>query len=423
MIRILIGSFFVLLCFSCKQEKNTTTQNNTESSVINSNTVENKFQILKTRIDKQLDSINDLNYFNGFGVAVVNKDSILFTKGYGYRDLEKSLPYNSHTIQNIASISKVFVGLTLAKAIEEEKLKLDDNINKYLPFTVKHPLFPKDTIRVQHLVNHTSGISDREYYSSSYINLEKDTNGNPLIDQEELEYFLPIEEDRSLEEFLKSGLTVTDSTHSDYIFNEYKPGTIHEYSNIGAALAAYVVEKATQTDFKDYSKQHVIDELKLKETSWRLSDLDTTLRSKVYSTIDLRYPDYKLITFADGGMYTSVHDLGLVFSEIIAAYQGEGTLLNKDTYKLFFTKSLDSTHLSNKENLKNLKNEQNHGIFLSYEQGRIGHTGGDPGVGTVMFFKPENDFGIIYFVNTDINSKEAMQTFVNITELLESNFE
>ena len=53
------------------------------------------------------------------------------------------------TIQNVASVSKTIVGIALLKAQELGKLKLDEPINKYLPFKVFNPKFPNENITIR----------------------------------------------------------------------------------------------------------------------------------------------------------------------------------------------------------------------------------------------------------------------------------
>ncbi|MBK8613938.1 MAG: beta-lactamase family protein [Flavobacteriales bacterium] len=77
--------------------------------------------------------------FNGFGVAVVGPQGVLYTNGFGLADVAKGIPYTERTVQPIASISKTFIGLAVLKAQELGKLKLDDPLSKFLPFP---PLYP-----------------------------------------------------------------------------------------------------------------------------------------------------------------------------------------------------------------------------------------------------------------------------------------
>ncbi len=69
-------------------------------------------------LDAKLTEISNRKSLPGFGVAIVDKDGILFSKGYGYADIESKKLYSKHTIQNIGSVSKTFIGVALMKAVE-----------------------------------------------------------------------------------------------------------------------------------------------------------------------------------------------------------------------------------------------------------------------------------------------------------------
>ena len=86
---------------------------------------------ISRKLTEELERIYSKGYINGFSVAIVNQNSILYEKGFGYSDIRANKKYTSNTIQNIASISKTFIGIALLKAQELGKLNLDDPINKY----------------------------------------------------------------------------------------------------------------------------------------------------------------------------------------------------------------------------------------------------------------------------------------------------
>ena len=78
-----------------------------------------------TETEKQKDSltaeISDCSkngVFNGFAVSIVNDKGTLYQQGFGFADIKNEKAYTDSTIQNIASISKTFVGLALLKAEE-----------------------------------------------------------------------------------------------------------------------------------------------------------------------------------------------------------------------------------------------------------------------------------------------------------------
>ncbi|MBD1261542.1 beta-lactamase family protein [Maribacter polysiphoniae] len=73
-------------------------------------------------LTQALEQIYAQGHIIGFSVAVVNQDGIVFEKGLGYADRKKNIGYSENTIQNIASISKTFIGVALLKAQEIGKI-------------------------------------------------------------------------------------------------------------------------------------------------------------------------------------------------------------------------------------------------------------------------------------------------------------
>jgi len=94
----------------------------------------------------------------GAAVALVKDGKIFFSKGYGYADLEKKIPVvPDKTLFRVGSISKLFTTTAVLQLVEQGKLKLDDDVNKYLKrFQVKNT-YPKP-VTVANLLTHTDGF-------------------------------------------------------------------------------------------------------------------------------------------------------------------------------------------------------------------------------------------------------------------------
>ena len=102
-------------------------------------------------LDRKLSEIAGRGHLPGFGVSIVTSGGVLFQKGYGYADIETKIPYTKETLQNIGSISKTFIGISLMQLVEENRIRLEDDINRYLPFKVVNPHFPTEPILIRHL--------------------------------------------------------------------------------------------------------------------------------------------------------------------------------------------------------------------------------------------------------------------------------
>src|SRR5687768_6160258 len=105
----------------------------------------------------------------GLGAAIIVNRKVVWTKGYGFADKEHAVPFTPDTIMNIGSISKTFTGAALMRAVQDGKLSLDEDINRYLPFKVVNPFFPAERITLPQLATHTSRITDQpSVYEGAY---------------------------------------------------------------------------------------------------------------------------------------------------------------------------------------------------------------------------------------------------------------
>ena len=320
---------------------------------------------------------------------------MIYDKGFGFTDIEQNKAFTSNTTQNIASISKTLIGISLLKAQELGKLNINDHINKYLPFKIINPNHPETPILIKHLAYHTSSIIDLdEVYAKSYV-LTK----NKHADNEGVyDYFNKPETNISLLSFIQNSLTPNGKWYTKNTFTNAQPGEKREYSNIAAALCALVIESATGQDYRSFTKDYILKPLKMTSSGWTSTDIESTKRSRLFANKEKMIAEYSLITYADGGFLTSGRDLGLYLSELINGYAGNGKLLNKESYKKLFEKQ---------QSLNNEKTED-YGIFIEFRDGflnikneMIGHNGSDPGVFTAMYFNPKTKIGKIVLVNTD----------------------
>ena len=117
-------------------------------------------------------------------------------------------------------------------------------------------------------------------------------------------------------------------------------------------------------------------------------------------------------------MNTSSSDLATYLLELIKGQSGQGTLLKPISYTEIFKKQLDASHYSSAEGEEPSGDEHNAGIFMGFmEDGQIGHSGGDPGISSFMFFDPQTQLGRILVVNTDLN-EEGYKAFLALWETL-----
>ena len=158
----------------------------------------------------------------------------------------------------------------------------------------------------------------------------------------------------------------------------------------------------------------------MNDSGWSFEEIDMEQHTVMYENIDQALPFYKLITYPDGGLITSVHDMALYLKELIKGYDGKGSILSKESYQELFKEQLNDSHFEERDADNPYNDEYNMGVFMGFSaKGNIGHSGGDPGVTTLMFFNAEAKTGQLFFVNTGMDD-EGFQEFIDVWLKLES---
>lgn len=355
-------------------------------------------------VSARLDSIYKSSGFPGFAVGVVNEDGIIYENAFGFADLETKEKYSINSIQNIGSVSKTFIGVAIMKAIELGYFELQTDINSILPYKVKNPNTSFEAIKIHHLATHTSGIIDNErvYTKSFYENKYSDKKSNlyksfikrnTIIDRKDI----------TLENFLKNYLNKDGLQFSKSNFNKLNTGVEYNYSNIGAALAAHLIEIKSKMSFEDFCQTYIFKPLHLNNTSFLLNDNNFKKHVKIYNGKKQHYPLYSEITYPDGGLKSNCHELSIYLQEMIKGYGGKSTLLTQESFRVLFKEQFNEKTLPVGYDPK----EPNSGIFWRIKKnGTIGHTGSDLGITTFVFFDPKTKIGKIFLTNIEFDNPD-----------------
>ncbi|WP_306642922.1 serine hydrolase domain-containing protein [Sanyastnella coralliicola] len=363
-----------------------------------------------------MDSIATHSLIPGFSVGMVDYGRVVYTEGFGFQNLEDSIPFTDQTVNCVASISKTVIGFSVAKLVDEGKLSLDMPVNDILPFEVIHPMYPETAITLRHLVTHTAGLTDSfdpEEVGEADINLiEEITYEDDSIQvfmNEELAYYrmgIPLSQEETLQRYLD----VKGKWYSEENYEAFEPGTQYSYSNIGSELAAVIVEIVAGKPFHEYTEEILFTPLGMTNTAWFNRELPDSLVTHIYMPDDwddpqesIRHPRYEYTAYASGGIKTSAHDLGLYLEEMLKGARGNGTLLSKSGYQLLFTPQLNASHFPEERDPHPLNDEYNVGLFWSVSStGMILHNGGSIGVFSFLYFDPNDNSGAWGFCNLPI---------------------
>lgn len=338
----------------------------------------------------------------GVGAAIIVDKRVAWTKGYGFADREHGRPFTPDTAMNVGSISKAITGAALMHAVQEGKLSLDQDINRWLPFKVVNPHFPDHPITLRQLATHTSSITDRE---AAYAKAYRFGSGSPP----------------PLGDFLAGYFAAGGEDYSKDNFLDARPGTRRDYSNMAASLAGHIVEIAVGESLPEYTRRRFFDPLGMANTGWRLSDIPSANQVTLYVVQGLPVPirSYELTTYPEGGLRTSVADLSRFFVALLNEGDFQGTrILDTASAVEMLRFQYDATNKPDNVNLSG-EDSVNSGIFWAtkYDVNRIGHNGADPGVIAMMLSNLSKDIGVIVFFNTAVANEDG-EAYSAIFDLL-----
>jgi CubicO group peptidase (beta-lactamase class C family) len=334
------------------------------------------------------------NYINehhipGFAVGIIKNDKIIWSDAQGKANIEKDIPMSIDAIMNIASISKTITATASMQLWEKELIDLDTDINDYLPISIRNPNFPDEPITIQQILTHTSSINDGSAYSASYA------CGDPKMS---LKYWI--------NNYLLEG---GKFYNKDENFHDWKPGSKYDYSNVAFGLLGYIIEEVSKIPFNEYCKKNIFKPLEMNNTGWFISEIDTLNHIipyiYIYNVGLLRkYPKNELNTvstncplcyysfpnYPDGLVRTSVSEL----SHFLIAIMNNGVYKNVRILKESTIKKMLTLQI---------KGDDCQGLCWEKEsfESLWGHSGGDPGVSTDMYFNPDTKTGVITFQNNN----------------------
>ena len=352
-----------------------------------------KAQSINDSITIELTKLSEKNNLVGFGVAILNKGNVMYAKGFGYADKDTKSPYTIQTIQPIASISKTLLAVAVMKAQEMGKLQLNDHINNYLPFKIYNPNFPNENITIQQLVNHTSSILDGDSYDRTYVFKNKiPPFYNDFADNDvktEVKSWVELYNENEMipiAEFIKKQYVEGEIWYDKaQNFSTNRPGSKYKYSNMGANITAYIIERATGENYADFINKQIIEPLQMDSSGWRGKNYQPKNASTLY-WYGYAMPDSDLITYPDGNLMTNIADYSTFLCTMFRGYEGEDNVLTAESYREMMKDPISSDFRK--------------GVFWTVDSEKIGHSGSDLGVLTHAYFLKENGIGIILFSNT-----------------------
>jgi CubicO group peptidase (beta-lactamase class C family) len=317
----------------------------------------------------------------GLSVAVVGGEDLLWSRGFGFRDLAHGLAATPHTLYAIASITKSFTCLAVMQLQEQGKLSLADPVDKHIPFGLQSAGEP---VRIEHLMSHASGIPALAYAES----VIRSAIGAG-------EHWLPISSYADLITFMEEAEEWAIA----------KPGERFFYLNEGYVLLGYIIEQCAGVSYQEYLRSNIFQPLGMDRTFFEKGEVekDQDVATPYIITRDNErkpsvYP-YGSIS-SDGGILSNVLDL----VKYVSLFLGWGESQREPVLSRESIEEMQTFRV--KTPLEGPFGDVGYGLGLGITPdflGRklVGHSGSVGVATSYIGFIPEENVGIALLANGD----------------------
>lgn len=320
---------------------------------------------LSAEFDKVLNGQFPLSE-TGATALISSHGKIIYKKAFGMANVELNQPMKTNNVFRIGSITKQFTAIAILQLMEQGKLNLRDEITRFIP---DYPV-QGETITIEHLLTHASGIRDYTSIKDSVQRFKTDFTPAQMI---------------------------------NYFQNQpmrFKPGTRYEYSNSNYFLLGYIIEKITGKTYRQYLEANFFQPLGMTSSFYGNDAKIIKNRAAGYTKGEKEMENATAISmtqpFAAGSILSTVEDL-FKWQQAVQSYK----LVKKETLEKAFTRY----------KLANGK-ETSYGYGWRFgfiqQSPSIWHGGLINGFMTMAMYLPKEDVYVVVLSNCDCNSPEIV---------------
>jgi CubicO group peptidase (beta-lactamase class C family) len=312
----------------------------------------------------------------GCALAIAQDGKTIYTKGYGFANLEQNLPITPDSVFDIGSTSKQFTAASILLLEKQGKLSVNDDIRKYIPEIPDYG----EKITILNLLNHTSGLRDYlALFELSGVNIDSVTTDDEAL-----------------------ALVVRQKAL------DFDPGSEWLYSNTGFFLLSVIAKRVSGQSLREFASANVFQPLGMTHTLYRDSHTllvpnralayDPVKKSNAF-TLNVSYFEQT----GDGAVHTTVGDL-LKWDENFYSAQVGG--------KPFLEELQTESILSNGKKVGYAK-----GLAVSHYRGlpTVRHGGSWGGYRAELLRFPEQHFSVVCLCNrSDSNPEDRAERVADI---------
>lgn len=350
---------------------------------------------------KEVESVAELEtYLNqltasgnppGLSVVVVKDGEVVYKNAFGYADGPRNIKATPETVYHWWSMTKIPTAIAIMQLQEQGKIKLDDEVTKYLPwFEVTYPSGDSPAIAIRHLMQHTSGLPNPVPAMIGWVHYDDATPNQTEV----LKKYLP-----------------------EFNNVKFEPGSKAIYGNLNYMVLGAVIEAVSGQTYEEYILENILAPLGMTQTNFvYTSDMSmheaagsiplvhffTPLLPTLLDTDALvRERDGKLLwmnrVYIEATPSTGLIGTASDAAKLMLAYLNRGTLNGQSILSPESISTLTNTPPINGRGLGWAVGESNGELYLE-------HGGGGPGFAATMRLYPESGLGIVILANgTDLD--------------------
>lgn len=271
----------------------------------------------KKAVDNAIKAYKNANNLPGISVVIARKGKILYSRGFGFADIDKQKVAHAGTVYRLASVSKPITSLLTMRLVDLNKISLDEATRSYVPSLPNH-----HTHEVGQLMRHRSGI---RHYKGSYKNTNCEVPNNPAWKDSSNTQYPTAKQAATL--FQNDPLMFSPGSKSCY--------STHAYTVLGAAL-----EGAAKMSFPALVNRELTQRLNLPTLRPEYRNQSNPERANIYKLSNgksvLSSRDNLSWKYPGGGLESSAMDLARlgmkVFNGSVISAQSLNTLWPGSTF-------------------------------------------------------------------------------------------
>ena len=309
----------------------------------------------------------------GVTIAVVEKNKVIYTGGFGYRDYEKKLPVTENTLFAIGSCTKAFTSSMLGMLAKEGKVDIDKPVRDYLPELVFKNDYTNKHATLRDMMCHRTGLPRHDYswYGST-------ATRNELL--ERIRYQEPTYELREK----------------------------YQYNNFMFMAQGIVIEKITGKSWEENIKERIFKPLGMNNTNVSVIDMEKAAdRSLAYSSADNKIKAIPYRNIDAIGPAGSINSCAKDMANWLLTWINDGKFNGKEIIPPSYRADAITAQISPGGGLPGAENPDLHmsGYGLAWGMSsyrghyRVEHSGGIDGFITSTSFFPSDSIGIFVVSN------------------------